>query len=316
MVTETASAAAAVAAEKTAEGYKDASAGIDNMMNALIDKAALVTKHWKLRPEESAPPFYLTVRHYSMTKMYILSISGLLVLVNSKVVYRHTDPIEDKLEVPFTLSGKTGKLVIETTPESKEKKNKVYTYTLFYGSDERRADFLTDGTGEEYPDLATKTSVTAGPARDVDGLKVQFYTLNVDGRAIDKRFKEFDTIHRLLRSAYAEAPELLAKLPKLPAKTWTRTKDEEFVEKRRAGLEELLQGILRVEHMTSNPDLLFFLNLLSDMPAGGGGGGGAAKMPPSSAPKAAPAELAGGGAAAPPEPAPALDDDDDDDDAL
>ena len=108
-------------------------------------------------------------------------------------------------------------------------------------------------------------------------------------------------------------------MPKLPAKTWTRTKDEEFVEKRRAGLEELLQGILRVEHMTSNPDLLFFLNLLSDMPAGGGGGaggGGAAKMPPSSAPKAAPAELAGGGAAAPPEPAPALDDDDDDDDAL
>ena len=90
MVTETASAAAAVAAEKTAESYKDASAGIDNMMNALIDKAALVTKHWKLRPEESDPPFYLTVRHYSMTKMYILSISGLLVLVNSKVVYRHT----------------------------------------------------------------------------------------------------------------------------------------------------------------------------------------------------------------------------------
>ena len=87
---ETAAAVAAAAAEKTAESYKDASAGIDNMMNALIDKAALVTKHWKLRPEVSDPPFYLTVRHYSMTKMYILSISGLLVLVNSKVVYRHT----------------------------------------------------------------------------------------------------------------------------------------------------------------------------------------------------------------------------------
>ena len=87
---ETAQETAAVVGAKTAEGYKDASAGIDTMMNALIDKAALVTKHWKLRPEETAPPFYLTVRHYSMTKMYILSISGLLVLVNSKVVYRHT----------------------------------------------------------------------------------------------------------------------------------------------------------------------------------------------------------------------------------
>lgn len=59
--------------------------------------------------------------------------------------------------MPFTLSGKTGKLVIEVTEESKEKKNKVYTYTLFYGSDERRADFLTDGTDDEYPDLAVCT---------------------------------------------------------------------------------------------------------------------------------------------------------------
>lgn len=52
----------------------------------------------------------------------------------------------------------------------------------------------------------TQTSVTAGAARDCDGTKVQFYTLNVNGRAVDKRFKEFDTIYRLLRSAYAEAP--------------------------------------------------------------------------------------------------------------
>jgi hypothetical protein len=90
VVTTAAAEAAAATAAAATEGYKDASAGIDNMMNALIDKAALVTKHWKLRPEEADPPFYLTVRHYSMTKMYILSISGLLVLVNSKVVYRHT----------------------------------------------------------------------------------------------------------------------------------------------------------------------------------------------------------------------------------
>ena len=59
--------------------------------------------------------------------------------------------------MPFTLSGTTGKLVIEVTADSKEKKNKVYTYTLFYGSDERRADFLTDGTADEYPDLAVCT---------------------------------------------------------------------------------------------------------------------------------------------------------------
>lgn len=151
--------------------------------------------------------------------------------------------------MPFTLSGKTGKLVIEVTEDSKEKKNKVYTYTLFYGSDERRADFLTDGTAEDHPDLAVrsrslsphlarcvrvvrvtlgcaaimwcsltwgssacrslpqaKTAVTAGAPRDIDGTMVQYYTLSVNGRAVDKRFKDFDTIYRLLRSAYAEAP--------------------------------------------------------------------------------------------------------------
>lgn len=78
------------------------------------------------------------------------------------------EPIEDKLEVPFTLSGKTGKLVIEVTPDSKEKKNKLYTYTLFYGSDERRADFLTDGTEDDYPGLAVRSCLRVVDAVSVD----------------------------------------------------------------------------------------------------------------------------------------------------
>ena len=113
--------------------------------------------------------------------------------------------------------------------------------TLFYGSDERRADFLTDDTPEEYPELASTMSVTAAEPKEVDGSSVQFYDVNVGGRAVQKRFKEFDTIHRLLRSAYADAPELLAKIPKLPNKTFGRTSGDEFVERRRAGLEELMQ---------------------------------------------------------------------------
>ena len=113
--------------------------------------------------------------------------------------------------------------------------------TLFYGSDERRADFLTDDTPEEYPELASTMSVTAAEPKEVDGSSVQFYDVNVGGRAVEKRFKEFDTIHRLLRSAYADVPELLAKIPKLPNKTFGRTSGDEFVERRRAGLEELMQ---------------------------------------------------------------------------
>eukprot|EP01047_Picozoa_sp_COSAG01_P054351 COSAG01_NODE_5930_length_3946_cov_9.547700_3_plen_125_part_01 len=35
-------------ASAAGEAYRDASAGVDNLMNALIDKAALITKHWKL----------------------------------------------------------------------------------------------------------------------------------------------------------------------------------------------------------------------------------------------------------------------------
>ena len=103
--------------------------------------------------------------------------------------------------------------------------------TLFYGSDERRADFLTDDTPEEYPELASTMSVTAAEPKEVDGSSVQFYDVNVGGRAVEKRFKEFDTIHRLLRSAYADAPELLAKIPKLPNKTFGRTSGDEFVER-------------------------------------------------------------------------------------
>lgn len=87
---------------------------------------------------------------------------GVQAASDSPDAYRVQDPIEDKLEVPFTLSGKTGKLVIEATAETKEKKSKVYTYTLFYGSDERRADFLTDGTDDEYPDLAVRAVLFVG----------------------------------------------------------------------------------------------------------------------------------------------------------
>ena len=55
--------------------------------------------------------------------------------------------------------------------------------------------------------------MTAAAPRDLDGTAVQFYNVNVQGRTVEKRFKDFDTIHRLLRSAYAEAPELVAKIP-------------------------------------------------------------------------------------------------------
>lgn len=41
---------------------------------------------------------------------------------------------------------------------------------------------------------------------------------------------------------------------------------DEFVEKRRAGLEEFIKGALRIPHMTSNPDVLHFIGLLSEMP--------------------------------------------------
>ena len=54
--------------------------------------------------------------------------------------------------MPFTLSGKTGKLVIEVTEDSKEKKNKVYTckYTRSHARTNQAPEclgihILTDG---------------------------------------------------------------------------------------------------------------------------------------------------------------------------
>lgn len=282
-IAQSASASAEYMAATTKEGYRDASAGVDNLMNTLIDKAALITKHWKLPATTGA--FYLTVRHYAMTKMYILSISGLLVLVNSKVVYRHTDLIEDKLEVPFTLSGQTGKLVIEATAETRDKKSKQYTYTLSYGGDEQRSDFLEDVTDPANADLGESTEVTTAPEIEIDGSKVQLYTIEatIDGRrvSVNKRFKEFDTLQRLLRSAYAESAELQRQIPALPRKTFGRNRGPEFIETRRAGLEAFMQGVLAVDHMNSNPDLLHFMGILSDMPGAGDGGSGGQSMPPS-----------------------------------
>ena len=274
----TAAASADYVAAASKETYKDASAGVDSMMNSLIDKAALVTKHWKL-PAAGDDPFYLTVRHYAMTKLYVLSISGLLVLVNSKVVYRHTDLIEDKLEVPFTLGGKTGKLIIEATPETRDKKSKVYTYALFHGSPEReiRPDFLTDGTADPHPGISAGCAVTTAAPVETNGSSVQYYnvevTVNGERRSVSKRFKEFDSFARLLRSAYADAPDLQAEIPKLPRKSFGRHRGDEFIEARRAGLEEFMRGALEVDRITTNPDMLQFLGILMLAGSAGSGGG-------------------------------------------
>ena len=76
--------------EHALSAARDRAQGVDTFMNAMIDKSALVTKHWKLQtaPEADSPFFFLSVRHYSLTKMYVLSVSGLLVLVNGKVSAR------------------------------------------------------------------------------------------------------------------------------------------------------------------------------------------------------------------------------------
>lgn len=279
---EAASKAAATTAKASKEGYHTASQGVDTFMNAMIDKSALVTKHWKLQtaPEADSPFFFLSVRHYSLTKMYVLSVSGLLVLVNGKVVYRHTEPVEDKHEVPFKLSGHSGRLLIEVTPETKDKKSKKYTYTLFYGVDpKRRQDYITDTTPvpEELDRLsrAGAVGVIRGDQMSIDGTPVQMYDVAVktddENKLLPKRFKDFDTLSRLVRSAFLDAgEEELEKLPKLPGKTFMKKSGDEFVEKRRGELEEYMVELLKVARMASNPDVLGFLGLLGPIPNANG----------------------------------------------
>lgn len=100
----------------------------------------------------------------------------------------------------------------------------MYTYTLFYGSDDKQADFLTDkSTGEDrcvarclildsstclasaddYPTLKDCVTLEAAPVQSVDGSDVQYYNIISDipdnKTVVAKRFKEFDTVARLLR---------------------------------------------------------------------------------------------------------------------
>lgn len=276
VIKEKTAVAAKIAAKTTKEGYHTASQGVDTFMNSMIDKNALVTKHWKLRASADKPTFFLSVRHYSLTKLYVLSVSGLLVMVNGKVVYRYVEPIGEKHDVPFKLSGHSGRLSLEVTPETKDKKNKKYTYTLFYGLDKtRRHDYLTDtAVNDDVEDLseAGVLSVLRGDQMSIDGTPVQMYDVAVktatQDKLVPKRFKDFDTLHRAVRSAFLDAgEEFIEELPKLPGKTFMKKSGDEFIEKRRGELETYIVELLKVDKMSFNPDVRGFFGLLGPIPS-------------------------------------------------
>jgi len=275
-----------------ADGWlPNVTAGVDTMMYTLIDKAALVSKHWRLRTE-SKEEFFLTLRHYSMTKMKILTISGLQVLVNNRVVFQFNELVEGTKEIPFSLGGKTGTIKVEADQAVKDK----YTYSLTWGGPTRVSDIMASKDEDPYATLGAGTFVSHGELVEHSGSKYVVYEVSCkptpasDELKARKRYKEFDTLQRLVKSAYSDNPSLLAKLPKLPGKTYLgRKTSPEFIQKRQTMLEQYMRSMLAVEKATCNPDVLAFLGLLdaagkkgaaeaapSGGAAAGGGGGGAA----------------------------------------
>lgn len=78
-----------------------------------------------------------------------------------------------------------------------------------------------------------------------------------------RRYRDFDKLDRLVRSAFAGS-HLLNSLPNLPIKIlnpFTDQSDPAFIDNRRQELEVYLKRLIRMPKASNNPDLLRFFSL-------------------------------------------------------
>jgi len=265
--------AAAVAAAQERARSEQANFADASFMTTMAG-ASLVTKHWKLQPEPGGEVFFFSIRHYSMSKMFIMQASGLVVLMNMRVVYRRRDPIQGKLEVPFTLSGRTGKLQID-----KQSKNS-YGYTLTFGGTEPQADILCDPRGDPYTNLWDAVWCPGGIVlENAEGEPHAMFevcskpegqaSLKADSSAgarevypsVSKTLAEFEVLAKLVVSCFSRS-DLAKVVPAFPAKPAQSFADAE-VAKYCAELEQYLRALFSVPKMASNPDVLSFVGLMA-----------------------------------------------------
>ena len=93
--------------------------------------------------------------------------------------------------------------------------------------------------------------------KDVGKKKVFFQVdIECDGTrwSIEKRYSEFDELHKELNKKYV-------KMPKLPGKTLLKLKSQEAIDKRRAGLEEYAREVVQRKDILKDQLFRDFLEL-------------------------------------------------------
>lgn len=156
-------------------------------------------------------------------------------------------------------------IAVDGQPVSNDPKiNEAYVRAPFPGASVRVV-----GCGLEEETLAASAVGGAPTLNKYISYKVQVSTPKIETLIeCTRRFRDFESLHRLIKSAYCG--HLASNVPSLPSKAVWRTlttayqafDDPQLLEERRTEFELYLQRLLALPKAGHNPDLLRFLGLI------------------------------------------------------
>jgi hypothetical protein len=273
--------------------------GLKNLVNDLYDSSYLATKSWRvIMPSttggeaslggdddggDTTVVSFLSVRHSGDDLTILLDGKEVRVWQQDEQLKRlwKMAPKQIEADYPFTMPGGLGGSVgivrvatnvyeyqLDVPGEVLDLSEHWLTATVELGAIYiRKATVENEDTADAYICYEVQTL-----------LRGQSRASGDEGYLTLKRFSEFDTLHKLVKSSFSAKLNTSKKItmPKKPSKSLLKRFDEAFVEKRRRELELYLQELIRIPAIGSNPDVLRFLNVPVNAASGGGGGGGGA----------------------------------------
>eukprot|EP00750_Incisomonas_marina_P027879 INCI6253.1.p1 GENE.INCI6253.1~~INCI6253.1.p1 ORF type:complete len:310 (+),score=68.92 INCI6253.1:98-1027(+) len=206
------------------------------------------------------------------------------VYLDKKLVHNQTVFPDRSFEIFVQVDGKTGKVVVE---------NKVLSLQVhyhFYYDGVEQVSRMFDSSCRNSLESVMKVSVP--DIEVVDGV-AQFVieaasTRSTTKTRFSKRFSDFVELHQHVQAAFAGS-HLAKSVPKPPPRRfrfWSNHNDPVFLEKRRAGLDDFLNGLIVLPRIASDQYVLDFFKpffeasqraVASSATAASGGGGGGAK---------------------------------------
>ena len=270
-------------AQKKAEGEVKSrftfKTGLKNLAADLIDSTTLSTKSWRWTPpamgaaegEGETTSHFISTRHSSDSLTVLFDGAGLK-------EWQH-DPSEEEKDYMFTLPGGLGLSGMVTVTRLGSNK---YEYNLDVPGEvmDLSEHWLTATV--ELDSIFIRKATVEDKESGSPYILYEVTTILRDrpegpGHVTHKRFSEFDTLHKLVKSSFSAKLNKSKQftMPSKPKKTLLKRFDEASCEKRRVELEAYLQALIRIPAIGSNPDVLRFLNVpLGGSSAGGSGGSG------------------------------------------